>query len=163
MKAITLFLPVSKHRYFAAMALSLFFTTAISYAGSGTAGNTVASINNQLAPTGDWVLDKTVSNVDFYHAVNVCNGKNTVFLKFVNRNANAVKISWKEIFVTAHRERIEGFAGRKEMVIQPGTTTPADCNDATNKKAIIRGSEIDPMAVVDIVNFSYKDITVAVQ
>jgi hypothetical protein len=58
---------------------------------------------------------------------------------------------------------VHGFSGRKEMIIQAGITTPGECGDAANKKTIIRGSEVDPMSVIEIVNFEYKEITVAVQ
>lgn len=153
---------IIKSRYFFVMALSLFLLTA--KGNAGTPGNPVLPVlNTAFHPTGDWVLDKTVSNVDFYHSITVCNGKNVVFLKFVNRNSRSVKIGWQEIFVTASRERKEGFNGRKEMLIPTGTTTPADCTDVTAAKTIIRGGEVDPMSVVDIVSFTYKNIAVALQ
>ncbi|MBL0359417.1 MAG: hypothetical protein IPP72_22280 [Chitinophagaceae bacterium] len=162
MKAIINFLISNRRKHFVAMALSLFLTTA------SNAGNIVVlhhpevlNLDATSHPTAEWVLDKTVSNVDFYHSITACNGKNVVFLKFVNRNSQSVKISWQEIFVTSGRERREGFAGRKEMLIPTGTTTPADCADVASKKIIIRGGEVDPMSVVEIINFIYKDVTVA--
>jgi hypothetical protein len=59
--------------------------------------------------------------------------------------------------------RIQGFAGRKEMILQPGITTPADCADVSNKKIVIKGADVDPMSVIEIVSFNYLEITVALQ
>jgi hypothetical protein len=107
-----------------------------------------------------WVLDKTVGNVDFYHSIIICNGKKSVFLKFNNKNNHAVKITWKEVFKTPTEETKDGYMGKKEMVLSSGITEPNDCADAGNKKSIILPSEVDPMAVIEILDFSFKEITV---
>lgn len=155
MKAISSFLHRNRRKYFVVMAFNLFIIFA-----AVSVPVTMHATGITAYPGEDWVLDKTVSNVEFYHAIRVCNGKNTVFLKFVNRNTRAVKVSWKEVVVTADRQRKEGYAGKKDLLIQPGVTTTQDCTDADNKKTIVRGAEVDPMSVVDIAGFIYKDITV---
>jgi len=161
MKAITKKLNGRCNQCFVAIFLSLLLCSVAGFAGSGLLRLPVTVSTSH--PAGDWVLDKTVSNVDFYHAINVCNGKNVVMLKFVNRNAGTVKVGWKEAFVTRERVRVEGFAGRKEMILQPGITTPADCADVSNKKIVIKGADVDPMSVIDIVSFNYLNITVVLQ
>lgn len=163
MKAILAFLSGHKRKYFVAMAISLFLLNAAATAIS-LPGNMVANkvANTTAHPTGEWVLDKTVSNVDFYHSITICNGKPVVFLKFINRNTGKVKVGWKEIFVTRTKARVLGFNGKKELLLAPGTTTPADCTDASNKKIVIHGGDVDPMSVVEITNFIFQDISVDV-
>jgi hypothetical protein len=155
MKTIFSFLHHNRRKYFVVIAFNLFIISA-----TLTLPVTVHSAGIAAHPGEDWVLDKTVSNVEFYHAIRVCNGKNTVFLKFVNRNTRAVKVTWKEVVLTPDRQRKEGYAGKKEMLIQPGITTTQDCADVDNKKTIVRGSELDPLSVVEIAKFMYQDITV---
>jgi hypothetical protein len=164
MKAMNGFLTGSKRKYFVVMVLGLLLISAPGFAGNlpyKPVHQNSAGIN--LHPSSEWVLDKTVSGVDFYHSIIVCNGKNVVFLKFVNRNRSTVKVGWNEIFITRAGQQVHGFSGRKEMVLSTGITTPGECSDAANKKTIIRGSEVDPMSVIEIVNFEYKEITVARQ
>ncbi len=164
MKLITTLMSGRRRTTLLAIAVTLLVPALSCFAGNGhgrqlhRTGYSAAG-----APSTDWVLDKTVSNVEFYHAITVCNGKNVVLLKFINRNAATVKIGWSEIFVTRNRERKAGFDGRKEMLLPTGITTPASCEDSNNKKTILRGDEVDPLSVIDIQNFYFKDITVALQ
>lgn len=148
----------NSQNYFIAIVLGLFMN--VTACSDGYATGKISAIKNSIPPPIEWVLDKTVSNVDFYHAITACNDKNVVFLKFVNRNSTAVKISWKEIFVTKANEQKNGFAGKKVLNLAPGTTTPADCSDVNNRQAIITSSDVDPTSIVDISNFIYEDITV---
>ncbi len=157
MKTIKSFLHGSRKKYFVAIALSLLLSIEAGYSF-----NTQVSLKKKpFYPIVEWVLDKTVSNVDFYHAIVLCNDKNTVLLKFVNRNARSVKIAWKETFVTKTNEQKDGFAGTKELTIPPGITTPSDCSDTNIGQAIIRPGEVDPASLVEISNFIFRDITVS--
>jgi hypothetical protein len=165
MKAIKGFEHCNRKKFFVVLALSLCLCSAVSLASPARHQLYGCSRLHLIMPADEpaitgWILDKTVGNVDFYHIITVCNGKKTVFLKFNNKNSYSVKVTWKEVFKTRSEERKDGYIGKKELVLSSGTTTPNDCTDAANKKSILLPSEIDPMSVSEILDFSFKEITV---
>ena len=127
----------------------------------------MVSRNAGLLPNGNgkpaadtWVFDKTVQNVDLYHMITACEGRKVVFLKFNNRNAYKVKISWKELFVTQMEKAREGFRGMKQLVLPPGETAQSDCTDVKNKECIIVSSQVSPAYPAEILQFEFKNINV---
>lgn len=111
--------------------------------------------------TGSWIFDKTVDNVEFYYQIVDCMGQKVVFLKFVNRNTRNVKISWKESFDTQTKKQVEGFRGRKQLVIGNGETSQTGCTDRRFRECLVLPEDADPTSIVQIVKFSYKEITVS--
>src|SRR5688572_12177354 len=59
--------------------------------------------------TPEWTLYTTVRNVDFYYRIADCSGRKVVLMKFNNRNAQRVKVTWKEVFNTQFEAQKEGF------------------------------------------------------
>ena len=165
MKAIKGFKHCNRKKFFVVLAVCLFLLSAINPASASHFRFCHCSIFSLIKPADkpaitEWILDKTIGNVDFYHSITVCNGKKVVFLKFNNKNSYSVKITWKEIFKIQTGEIKDGFMGKKELVLSSGITTPNDCTDVVNKKSIVLPSEIDPVFVAEILDFSFKDITV---
>lgn len=111
--------------------------------------------------TDVWIFDKTVDNVEFYYRLMDCTGQKVVFLKFINRNTHNVKISWKESFDTQTQKQIEGFRGRKHLVIGNGETSQTGCTDRRFRECLVLPEDADPTSIVQIVKFSYKEITVS--
>jgi len=166
MEPIKGFISSNKAKMLAVIAFVLYVTSASSLAPIANfnlyyCNNLSLKIAAGNTLNHEWILDKTVANVEFYHAITVCNGKKVVFLKFNNKNKYRVKVSWMEVFKIPSGERKDGYNGKKELVLSPGITAPADCTDAANKKSIILPSEIDPMTVTEIVDFNYNEITVS--
>ena len=109
----------------------------------------------------DWILDKTVGNVNLYYKIAECKGSNTVFLKFNNRNNYAVNIVWKELFVTQQiATKSEGMHGIKNIILPPGETSASSCEDAKNKDCIILAEKAIPAYKATITQFEFKDIHV---
>ncbi len=166
MKAIKGFGHYNRRKFFVVLAVCLFLFSATGWAfPSGNPWYTGPGFHlvitaNEPAIT-EWILDKSVGNVDFYHAITVCNGKKAVFLKFNNKNNYRVKVTWKEVFKIPPGEKKDGYSGKKELVLAPGITSPKDCADVANKKNIILPGEIDPLSVNEILDFSFKEITVS--
>ena len=165
MKAIKGFKHCNRKKFFVVLAVCLFLLSAINPASASHYRFCHCSIFSLIKPADkpaitEWILDKTIGTVDFYHSITVCNGKKVVFLKFNNKNSYSVKITWKEIFKIQTGEIKDGFMGKKELVLSSGITTPNDCTDVVNKKSIVLPSEIDPVFVAEILDFSFKDITV---
>jgi hypothetical protein len=109
--------------------------------------------------TGVWILDKTVSNVDFYHMIKVCSGNKVAFLKFNNRNNFTVVVNWKESFSTQLEEGIFGAKGQKHLQLPPGEFAYADCN-TSRKEFMITPAEVSAAYVAIINRFAYNDIMV---
>jgi len=116
------------------------------------------SSRSDIAPK--WVFDKTVKNVDFYHSIVSCNGKNVVLLKFNNRNNRKVRVAWKEAFDTQREKGIEGFLGQKQLELRPGITAQTNCNSIKFKEGIIQSHQVNPTYAADVLKFNYKDISV---
>ena len=109
----------------------------------------------------NWKLDATVNNVEFYHAIAECNGQTTVFLRFVNKNTNAVKVSWKEAVTTQMRTESHPFRGDQKLTLQPGETMENSCSGTNCKTCVITPSQVNPTYLAKIADFSFKDITVS--
>ncbi|MEO6584082.1 MAG: hypothetical protein ABIO05_07145 [Ferruginibacter sp.] len=118
--------------------------------------------NNAVLPdkAGTWVLDKTVSNVVFYHMVKVCKGENVVFLKFNNKNTSPVKISWAEVFSTQLETDRPGALGQKSLVIPSGVSSYSDCSGSSHKEFITLSTDVSPAYIAVISKFDFKNITV---
>jgi len=115
---------------------------------------------SRLSPTADWVLYTTVKNVDFYYQINDCSGKKVVLLKFNNRNAAKVKISWKEVFTTQFEKDKDGKATR-QLTLETGETSEANCANARIPELVVHASQVNPTYNVEIKSFGFKDITVS--
>ncbi|TKB96386.1 hypothetical protein [Pedobacter cryophilus] len=109
----------------------------------------------------NWILDTTVNNVTFYHKIIDCGGKNAVLLKFDNLNSKTASISFKESFTTKQvKEGLDGYFGVKEITLNTGLTSPANCEDLNNPKLIVLSQQVDPTYLSDILTFSFKEIKV---
>jgi hypothetical protein len=165
MKVIKGFEFFNRKKNFVVLALCLFLSPAISLASPCGYGLYTCSLPVMMPVAHppaitEWVLDASIGNVDFYHAITLCNGEKVVFLKFNNKNSYPVKANWKEVFKIKSGESKDGFNGKKELILAPGITTPNDCSDKANKKSIILPSEIDPALVTEILDFNFKEVTV---
>jgi hypothetical protein len=120
---------------------------------------TMSSIAGTKYAAGEWVLSATVQNVDFFYQITGCNGKQVVLLKFNNRNATKVKVSWKEVFTTQFENGKEG-SGKKSLLLSTGETFDVDCSNAKIKECIVLSSHVSPAYIADIRKFGFKDITV---
>ena len=112
-------------------------------------------------PNAEWVLDKTVSNVDFYYMISECDGKKVVFLKFNNRNDKKVKVSWKEVFSTQFEKTREGFKGEKQLVLSKGETLQDDCKNVNVKQCIVLPSEVSSTYLAEIISFTFSQVRVS--
>jgi len=114
---------------------------------------------NFATGTSSWTLDATVSNVECYYKIESCNGSTIIFLKFNNKNANNVKITWNEVFKTQIDNSLTGFQGQKELVLLPGSTADYDCN-GVNEILITRSAQISPAYPADVKQFKFSNLTV---
>ena len=114
----------------------------------------------ESAPSPVWILDSTVSKVNFYHMVTTCDGKNTVFLKFENKNKFDVKVTWKEKFLTQQLGFVDGFEGEKQLEIKSEETLmPSSCNDS-KKQFIVFPQQVSPAYMAIVLDFGFKEIIV---
>jgi hypothetical protein len=114
-----------------------------------------------MRPAAEWILDKTVSNVDFYYLISECEGKKVVFLKFINRNNSKVKVSWKEIFSTQFEKNRAGYKGPKQLVLSKGETAQTNCNQVNIKECLVQPSEVSTTYLAEITSFSFSDVQVS--
>lgn len=131
----------------------VFVKTSTNVFGQGTT-------QEQQASNIKWLLDATVENVSCYHSIVECNGRKVVFLKFNNKNAYQVKISWKEVFDTQKDAQIEGFLGQKNIVIPTGETLEVNCTQPSKKQLLILPEQVEPTYLVKISKFNYKGVSV---
>jgi hypothetical protein len=116
---------------------------------------------NESNCNAEWVHDKTVSNVEFYHMITTCDGETVVLLKLNNLNNYKVKISWKESFTTKELQKpIEGYKGERYITLPKGSSSETDCRNPKNETLVITGAEVSPTHRTDITSFEFKDIKV---
>ncbi len=110
---------------------------------------------------GSWVFDKTVSNVDMYHMIDECNGKNVIYLKFENKNKFKVQINWKEVFVTSQvAAKTESFDGEKKLLLPAGQVMTTYCGETINQACLILAEKAIPHYKADFRNFEFKDVLI---
>ena len=110
--------------------------------------------------TPEWTLYTTVRNVDFYYRIADCSGKKVVLMKFNNRNAQRVKVTWKEVFNTQFEAQKEGFRGTKQITLPVGETSQTDCATIRVKELIVLPGQVNPSYQADIKRFNFRNITV---
>jgi hypothetical protein len=116
-----------------------------------------------------WVFDKTVDGVDFYHKITNCEGNKLVFLKFENKNAFNVTVSWKETFIVEQEERFrtknsgksERFSAQKSLVLSPGIMFESDCLAAKHMELVARPIPLSPADETEVMQFSFMEIKVS--
>lgn len=108
----------------------------------------------------NWKLDASVNNVDFYHAISVCNGKQVVFLKFVNKNTRAATVTFKEALKTSADKEEISFEGKKKFIVQPGETLAQNCSENDCKECILLPERAIPTHKVNVQDFAYKELKV---
>jgi hypothetical protein len=86
--------------------------------------------------TSSWTLNATVNDVECYYMIATCNGSTSVFLRFNNKNAGNVKITWEESFQTQLESGLPGSSSTKELILLPGYTAENDC------------SKVDPLTII---------------
>lgn len=116
--------------------------------------------NKASSADDGWVLQQTVSNVDFYYMLANCDGKNVVLLKFNNKNNHKVKIAWKEVFTTQFEKGVEGINGQKQLIIDVGETFSAGCHDKKIQELIILPAQVKPTYLAQVQALAFKNISV---
>ena len=154
--------------FFMIFALTLFvFSFFISF--SSVSSPAYASIYNIETTRADdlshakWILDNEEQQVEFYHCLINCGGKAVVFLKFNNKNDHPVNISWKGVLTVSEGIAKENTFSKKELLIPPGITTPADCTEAVNKLMILLPSNVATVAMQQWVDYSFKEVRVKIE
>ncbi len=110
--------------------------------------------------TNVWILDKSVSNVDFYHMIKECNGNKVVVVKFYNKNKYNVDVNWSESFSTQLEQNVIGAKGIKNIILLPGVTSYSDCSSQNHKKFMTTKDEVSPAYVAIISKFDFINIQV---
>ena len=110
--------------------------------------------------TDVWILDKSVSNVDFYHMIKECNGSKVVVVKFHNKNSYHVDVNWSESFSTQLEQDVIGAKGIKNIILQPGITSYSDCSAQKHKEFMTTKDEVSPAYVAVISKFDFINIQV---
>lgn len=130
---------------FHAILLGLFFTTVST---------------NTYAQTAQWVLDATVSDVKVYHMITKCGDMDVVYLKFINDNSEAKKISWDATYVTNKPTPVVNPQGRQVLNLSTGEIAGVNCNAETNRALYLLAYEIGEGNQPTISGFSISNITV---
>ncbi len=110
--------------------------------------------------TNVWILDKSVSNVDFYHMIKECNGSKVVVVKFHNKNSYHVDVNWSESFSTQLEQNVIGAKGIKNIILQPGITSFSDCSSQNHRKFMTTNDEVSLAYVAVISKFDFINIQV---
>lgn len=132
------------------LATMLLFFTALSLS--------VFAFSQKDAP--NWKLGTSLNKVDFYYSISVCNGKQVVFLKFINRNTKAATITFKEALKTSAGTEEASFEGRKKIVVQPGETLAQNCSDNKCQECILLPARAVPTHKINVQDFAFREIQV---
>ena len=105
-------------------------------------------------------LDNTTSGIKLYHQIVQCNGSDVVFLKFENTTTQNITISFNQVFDTQLEKGIVGFKGVKKILLLPGVTLQANCEDKTHPECIVTALDASPAYSAKLLAFSFANINV---
>ena len=98
-----------------------------------------SSVFAQDNQENEWTLGPAANGVEFYYAVDNCNGENVIYLKLTNTNAHPVIVTWKdEIW-------LEGNQAPNEVSAAKTMTIPG--NQAISQ---LCGSQPDPLLAISL-------------
>ena len=110
----------------------------------------------------NWVLNKSVGNVDLYYKISDCNGEKVIFLKFDNKNNYDVKVAWKEAVADkTFGKVVECYYGEKQLTLAPGVTSQDGCGSVASPECLINLKTAIPTLPVDPLNLEFKDVNVS--
>lgn len=116
---------------------------------------------HMASETSEWVLDKTVGQVDCFYRFEQCNGEKVVFLKFHNRNAYTINISWGEEFTTDQQTaKRKKNATASSLTLQPGEIVFAGCHETANRALFVRPGDLNPTYLPSVSTFSFSQVNV---
>lgn len=110
--------------------------------------------------TPAWKLNASINNVDFYYSISVCNGKQVVFLRFVNKNTKAATITFKEALKTSAGTEEASIEGKKKIVIQPGETFAQSCSENNCNDCMLLPERAVPTHKINVQDFVFKEIKI---
>jgi hypothetical protein len=79
------------------------------------------------------------SGVEGFCQLTVCNGLETVLIKFVNLNSYPVKVGWTDQILTKDEQRLSGNDPQDSVVIAPGGQVVGDCSGTNPHLALKLG------------------------
>jgi hypothetical protein len=110
----------------------------------------------------NWVLDKSVGNVDLYYKISECNGEKVIFLKFDNKNTYSVKVAWKEAVTDkTFGKEVDCYYGEKNLTLAPGVTLQDGCGSVLVPECQINLKTAIPTHPVDPLNLEFKEVTIS--
>lgn len=100
-----------------------------------------------LTPAGYNVLD----GVEALFQINVCDGKDVIYIKFINRNVYSVKVEWVDAVFTEELKWInkDNVADKKTLTIPANGEVKGECSNSTTDVLMKSGKEL----VVEMKNF----------
>jgi hypothetical protein len=107
-----------------------------------------------------WTRVANSSNVEVYYQLAPCNGSETLFVRFVNRNDAPVTVRWKERFDTQLETNVSGREESKELLLPVGETSVTDCEQAAPPACRIAVSQLVPHYRATIKGFRVTDVVV---
>jgi hypothetical protein len=79
------------------------------------------------------------NGVEGFCQLTVCNGLETVLIKFVNLNTYTVKVGWKDQILTKDEQRLSGNDPQDSVTIAPGGQVVGDCSGGNPHLALKLG------------------------
>ena len=111
------------------------------------------------APAG-YTAGGSAGNVDCYYAITQCNGKTVVLLRFDNKNAAAVHLSWKEAFNTVEFPQTSPGLRTKQVTLAPGLSPAVNCQNNTQPELMIGEGDVTPTYIAHITGFGFTNLNV---
>ena len=110
----------------------------------------------------NWVLDKSVGNVDLYYKISECNGEKVIFLKFDNKNNYDVKVAWKEAVADKTSGKVVlCYYGEKNLTLSPGVKLQDGCGSVVSPECMINLKTAIPTHPVDPLNLEFNEVTIS--
>lgn len=117
--------------------------------------NTVRTVVN---PADEWVFSTEKEGVKAYYKISTCGDDQVVYLRFVNANAGAVSVSWKDEIQFAGEPSPRTLKAESTAItIQPGETTGTTCVNPAVPELVVKPT-VSP--IVNIESYSFQQLTI---
>lgn len=138
------------------IAYALFCLVLISW--TPAINKTTNQVRTTINPADEWVLSTEKDGIKAYYKISTCGDDQVVYLRFVNANAGAVTVSWKDEIQFAGEPSPRTLKEEStKITIQPGESAGTTCVNPSVPELVVKPT-VSP--IVNIESYSFQQLTI---
>lgn len=112
-----------------------------------------AQTNSEWQPVGQTADGSgRIDGVETFFQINECNGKNVIYIRFINRNNYSIKLEWFDAVLTQELNWIfkDKLADKKSLIINANSDLAGECSVSSGN---VLKQSTHPVLLIEMKNF----------